>query len=290
MSTTTIPTRTLAAPFERSGRGVHRGLLARVRVEPAPFGTGLVFTNLDGTEAIGAQIGHAVSGSGATVLAQGEMRVETTEHLLAALYGCGVTDARVVIDGEEVPIMDGSARPWVEAVRQVGVVDGPPARCLAVQRAVRVERGEAYAAIEPFDGCRVEVVVDYGDDMGPRGRAGVELAGDAFAREVAWARTFVMAKDIPRLRAAGKGRGADIENTVIWGPQGVENPDGLRADDESVRHKLLDAVGDLALLGAPWRGRVEVYRGGHALHHDLIRALLGDPTAWTWLGPSGDSR
>ncbi len=274
------PRRTLRAPLTLRGVGVHSGAHAEVTVAPAPFGTGVALRRHGhARDVVPAQIEYVAGGDGATTLALGAARFGTVEHLLAALFGAGVTDADVSVRGAELPILDGSARPWSDAIAAAGTLDGPPGRTLVVRAPVEVQTAGGSARILPCPRCEVAVDVDFGPD-GPRGRAEVALEGDRFRDEVSWARTFVLSRDVDRLRAAGRGRGATPENTLVWRP----GMTALRAPDEPIRHKLLDAVGDLALLGLPVRGRLEVTRGSHALHHALLRALLADRDATDEIG------
>jgi len=267
------PRRTLGDAVDLRGIGVHTGAPCAVRVQPAPFGTGVVLRDPERPEIeVPARLQQVVGGAGATVLARDGLRIGTVEHLLAALHGAGVTDATVEVRGPEIPILDGSARPFADALAEVGIVQGPPGPVLGVTAPVEVVAHGGRARITPAARCEVAVDVDFGPE-GPRGHAEVVLEGDRFRQEVAFARTFVLARDVERLRAAGRGAGATAENTVVWGPAGPHGP--LLVPDEPVRHKLLDLVGDLALLGAPLRGRVVVERGSHALHHALLGALLG---------------
>ncbi len=215
-------------------------------------------------------VGHR----GATVLGRDGARVGTPEHLLAALWGRGVLDARLVLSGAEVPALDGSAAPWLDAIDEAGVVAGPQAVVKRVARPVEVALGGGVARLTPAAVRRVSVQVDFGPG-GPAGAAAVELGSPDFDREIAPARTFVLARDVERLRAEGRGGGATPENTVVWPAS------ALRFPDEPVRHKLLDLVGDLALCGVPVMGAIEVVRGSHALHHRLVRALApGCPPAF----------
>jgi len=245
------------------GVGVHSGLRCAARVLPAPWGTGRVFVCRG--EHIPADLAHARAIPGATVL-HGEVAVAgTPEHLLSALSALGITDALVEVQGPEVPILDGSAAPWCEGLADVGHVEGPELRPRVVTEVVEVRAHGGMATLRPADRCEVAVEVDFG---GPWcGRA--EVALERFCEEVAWARTFVFQRDVERLRAAGRGRGATPDNTVLLGEHQALAP--LRAPDEPVRHKLLDAVGDLALVG-PVLGRLEVKRGSHALHLAILRS------------------
>lgn len=267
--------RTLSKPFTLSGVGVHTGARAAVTVAPAAWGAGIAFRDRDRPRRkVPAQIEYVSGSGGATSLALGPARVQTVEHLLAALYGAGITDADVAVHGPELPVLDGSAKPWADAIAGAGMQEGPDALVIVVTQAVKVSRGASWATLEPADRCEVRAEVDFGDPRLPRGDASVVIEGDRFRDEVAWARTFVLERDADRLRAAGRGKGASRENTVVWGRS------ELRAPDEAVRHKLLDAVGDLALLGAPVRAKMTVHRGSHALHHALLRALVNS-SSWT---------
>jgi UDP-3-O-[3-hydroxymyristoyl] N-acetylglucosamine deacetylase len=232
---------------------------------------------------VGVHLDAAVAVPGATVIAG----VSTVEHLLAALVGGGVTDAVIEVTGREVPILDGSARPWCEALAGVGLRGGPAASTLQVIAPVEWWDGPRGGRWSPHPGAVVSVAVDFGAADHLRGSAEIDLRAGEFAVEAGWARTFVMERDVERLRAAGLGRGASMANTVVVGMDGVVGT--LRHPDEIVRHKLLDAVGDLALLGAPLRGRLEVVRGGHAVHHELVRALLETPGAWYLASPESHS-
>jgi len=254
--------RTLARSVRRAGIGLHSGLATAVTLAPARFGTGVVFLTTKGS--VPADVEHAAAGPGATVLTSGDACVSTPEHLLAALAALGVTDVELLLEGDEVPALDGSAAPWVEAIDEAGRTDGPPMRERAPTAKVAVVQDHGRATVEPGD-PQLAVWIDYGAD-GPTGALTVPFTEHAFREEVCWARTFVLDRDVERLRAAGRGRGATEANTAVW-PAGA-----LRAPDEPVRHKALDAWGDLALLG-PFSARVSVERGSHALHLALARAV-----------------
>ena len=207
--------------------------------------------------------------------------VATVEHLLAALVGLGVDNVRVEIDGAEVPVMDGSAAAFIEAVDRVGTVKQSSAkRFLKIIRPVRIAMGSAWAEFSPFDGTRFEVAIDYDCPVIGSQAMKVALTAKSFRREIAAARTFGNMKDVERLRAAGFARGSSLENSVVISEGAVLNPGGLRYPDEFVRHKVLDAIGDLALAGAPLHGLYRSYRGGHKLNAAALSALLANRKAW----------
>ena len=251
--------RTLVRAVSRSGIGVHTGEPAEITLAPAPFGTGIRFVTERGE--IPATLAHARAEPGCTVLSAGSARVLTPEHLLAAVAALGLTDVRIALRGPEVPAMDGSAGPWVDAIDEAGRADGPALIPFSPSAEARVDGFGGWATLGPGASLSVEVAFD----GGPTGTLRVPATEDAFRTEIAWARTFVRAVDVERLRAAGRGRGATAENTVVWPGS------ALRSADEPVRHKLLDAWGDLALLG-PCRVALHVVRGSHALHHAVLSA------------------
>jgi len=257
--------RTVQRAFARVGPGVHTGIISRLEVRPAEPGTGLRFVSPEGGS-VPVHIGSVRSLPGSTVLTSETLMVRTPEHLLAALVAHQVTDATLVLDGPEVPILDGSALPWCEALSEVGTVGVPPDAWVVPE--VRVEAHGGVATAVPSATLRLEVEVSYAD--GPAGQASVELPGP-FCQRVALARTFAMKRDVERLLASGRGAGATLENTVIWDVTGPVN--SLRCADEPVLHKLIDLAGDLALVGRRIAGTIRVCRGSHALHHELVRAL-----------------
>lgn len=252
--------RTLRREVEVEGVALHAGGPVRARLAPAAWGSGRVFV-VDGVP-IPADLDHARADPGATVLAAGGAEVRVVEHLLATLDALGVTDVVVRVDGPELPAGDGSALCWVAAIDAAGRVDGPPLPGRAPLRETKLAAHGGVARLGPGDVVGVEV--DYPD--GPRGAVRVRRTEAAFRAQIAWARTFVLARDVDALRAAGRGRGATPENTVVW-PLAA-----LRAPDECVRHKLLDAWGDLALRG-PGPAAFDVARGTHRLH---LAALRGE--------------
>ncbi len=253
---------TLRRAAVRRGVSLHGGRPVEARLLPAGFGAGITFRTPRGE--IPADLAHAAAEPGATVLRRGEAIVRTPEHLLAALGALGVWDVVVELDGDEPPALDGSAAGWVEAVDEAGRVEHGAVEERVVQHEVVTEQDGGRAALGPGAGVAARIAFE----GGPEGALEVEATEEAFRREVAWARTFVLARDVERLRAAGRGRGASAENTVVW-PGAA-----LRSPDEPLRHKLLDAWGDLALAG-PIRARWAVELGSHRLHLAALRAALG---------------
>lgn len=208
--------------------------------------------------------------------------VATVEHLLAALRGMGVDNVDVEIDGAEAPIMDGSAEPFVEAIQEAGVRQlNEPRRFIRILKPIRVEDGAAFAQFTPYDGFRIDVEIDFPTPLVGRQRVAMDVTPGNFRRELSRARTFGFMKDVKQLWAAGRALGASLDNTVVLADDRIVNPEGLRYKDEFVRHKALDAVGDLALAGAPLLGAFRSYRGGHRLNNMVLHALYQNRDAWT---------
>lgn len=259
--------RTLRTFVTWNGIGVHSGADCSVELRPAAFGDGLVLVVGEHHARIG--IDAVVARAGATALRVGPHVISTVEHVLASLVAHGVTDAEIVVTGPELPIVDGSAQPFWEGLLATGTRDGPPIEPLVVTEPLAVQANGGSAQWLPGDVCNVHVHVDFGAF---HGRASAVVPGPAFGA-FAHARTFALANDVTAMLAAGRGRGANLENTVVWGDNGPQND--LRMIDEPVWHKLIDAIGDLALVGRPVRGHLVVDRPSHALHHAAIRTLLG---------------
>jgi UDP-3-O-[3-hydroxymyristoyl] N-acetylglucosamine deacetylase len=207
----------------------------------------------------------------------------TAEHVLAALAGLRIDNAVIEIDGPEAPIMDGSAAPFVAAIDQVGVAILPaPRRYIQILKPVRVAKDDSYGELRPYrHGFRVELDIEFDHPLIGRQRLSLDVEPNAFRRELARARTFGFMRDVAKLWNAGYALGASFENTLVVTDSRVLNPEGLRFADEFVRHKALDAIGDLALAGAPLIGAYRSVRGGHKLNHAVLSALMADPSAWT---------
>jgi UDP-3-O-[3-hydroxymyristoyl] N-acetylglucosamine deacetylase len=277
--------RTLKSAIDCVGIGLHSGCRVRLGLLPAPAGTGIVFRRTDLGIDIPARFDHVIDSRLCTVLGlPGEpaARVATVEHVMAALVGAGVHNAIVELDGPEVPIHDGSAASFLFLIDCAGVVEQDQfTASIEVLRPVRVTHGEAFAELRPVPlGFDMSVSIAFAAAAIGRQALTLRLSRAAFRSELARARTFAMAGEIEQLRAAGLARGGSLDNAVVVDGARVLNPGGLRMGDEFVRHKLLDAVGDLALAGAPMLGRFIGHRTGHALNNKLLRALFADASNW----------
>ncbi len=277
---------TLAREVSLKGVGVHAGIEATLTLKPASANSGVVFVRSFADQAPRkATVSHkSVQATDlATVLGdRSGALVSTVEHVLAALNGLGVDNALVEIDGPEVPILDGSAADFVAAIDAAGVTQLRGRRkYLKVLKPIRVENGASFGELTPYGaGFRLEVEIEFGHQAIGRQRFAATMNPSVFRRELAGARTFGFLKDVERLRAAGYARGAALENTVCLDDAGIINEGGLRFADEFVRHKALDAVGDLALAGLPLLARYTSFRGGHKLNFEVVNALLADRSAF----------
>jgi UDP-3-O-[3-hydroxymyristoyl] N-acetylglucosamine deacetylase len=210
------------------------------------------------------------------------VRLQTVEHLLSALVGLEVEHLRIEVDAEELPILDGSAAPWVDAILQAGiqVLDGRR-RFIRITQPVETRDGDRWIRALPFNGLRLRYIIDFPIPALGRQSRELSLTPDKYRRELSSARTFCLAQEVDQLRARGLALGGSLENAVVFGPDGPLN-DSLRFEDEAVRHKMLDLVGDLALLGAPLLGLIEAHAAGHAMHVALAQAILANPSCWEW--------
>jgi UDP-3-O-[3-hydroxymyristoyl] N-acetylglucosamine deacetylase len=279
---------TLASEISLTGTGVHSGAPVSIALCPADGDTGLRFLisngNADGIE-IAADHQWVTGVTLCTMLGDGNgASVATVEHVLAALRGLGVDNAIIEIDSAEVPIMDGSAAPFVEAIDEVGLAElDTPRRFLKVLKPIRVEDGGAVGELTPHNGFHLDIVIDFETKLIGTQKIAMDLNPGSFRRELARARTFGFMNDVERLWAAGLALGASLENTVAIGDDRIINREGLRYADEFVRHKALDAVGDLALAGAPMLGAFRSSRGGHRLNALVLKTLFADSDAWTMI-------
>jgi UDP-3-O-[3-hydroxymyristoyl] N-acetylglucosamine deacetylase len=281
--------RTLKRPIGCVGVGLHCGQRVQMTLNPAPVGSGLVFRRIDIAPApidIPARFDHVVDTRLCTGVASADrpdVQVGTVEHLTAALYGCGIDNALIELDGPEVPILDGSSAPFVFLLECAGFVeqDAPRAE-IEVLRPIRVASGDAYAELRPHSGPGLAMALSIAFDAPAIGRQALSLrlTPDAFRHELARARTFTLIHEVAQLQAAGRAKGGSLDNAIVVDQARVLNPGGLRMPDEFVRHKLLDAVGDLALAGAAVRGRFVAHRSGHTLNNRLLCALFADAGTW----------
>jgi UDP-3-O-[3-hydroxymyristoyl] N-acetylglucosamine deacetylase len=276
---------TLAAPVRFAGVGVHSGHSVNVTIRPAPANSGVVFVRSDiqvGDNRIPARGDAVVRTTLGTVIGNAAgATVSTIEHLMAALAALGVDNALVEVDGAELPIMDGSAQPFVRLLDKAGLrpLDAPR-RYIEILEPIEVADGDRRASLVPCDRFEMAFEIDFDSDA--IGRQTVDLVVDeaTFRAELADSRTFGFAHEVDALREAGLARGGTLDNVVVIDGDRVLNPEGLRRPDELVRHKALDALGDLYLLGGPLIGRFEGVRAGHGLNNALVRALLARPEAW----------
>ena len=277
---------TLARSVSLTGVGVHSGESVCITFNPAEADTGIVFNRHDGDElvmsvrAVSSQVG---STDLCTLLGKATDRsVATVEHLMAALSGLGIDNVSIDIDAGEVPIMDGSAMPFIEAFESVGIVSlSEKRRYIRVVKPVRMEMGGSWAEFIPHDGTRFEIDIDFNTPLIGRQSWKGEINAENFRKELARARTFGFMRDVEQLWASGHALGSSLENSVVIADDHtVINIEGLRYTDEFVRHKTLDAVGDLALAGAQFIGCYRSYRGGHKLNALALRALLADSSAY----------
>ena len=272
-----------------TGIGVHSGSPVTLTLHPAEPDSGISFLRcgIDGRDReLKANFRSVMATEFATVLGdRSGPGVSTTEHVLAALRGLGVDNAIIEVDGAEVPIMDGSAAPFVAAIDQVGVVVQSAARrYIQVLKPVRVGKNGCYGELRPHvSGLRIEAEIEFDHPLVGRQQFAVDVAPDVFRRDLARARTFGFMRDVAKLWSAGYALGASFDNTVVVADDRVLNSEGMRFPDEFVRHKAVDAIGDLALAGAPLLGAYRSVRGGHKLNHAVLTALMADRSAWTYV-------
>ncbi len=277
---------TLRNPIACTGIGLHSGLRIVLELAPAPPDSGIVFHRCDAGVDIPARFDRVVDGHLATRLAAigaPDIGIATIEHLMAALAALGIDNARVSIDGPELPVLDGSAAPFVFLIDCAGTLpQDAPRREITILRRIHVAEGDSFVELapDPAPGLSMELSIAFDAPAIGRQAFSLPLTEQGFRRELAAARTFITADAIAGLRAAGLAQGGTLDNAVVVEDARVLNPAGLRMPQEFVRHKLLDAVGDLALAGLPIRGRFRAHRSGHALNHRLLEALFAAPDSY----------
>ncbi|WP_127142912.1 UDP-3-O-acyl-N-acetylglucosamine deacetylase [Pelagibacterium montanilacus] len=278
-----IRQRTPAAVVEFAGIGVHNGRPSRLTISPAPSDSGIlierILDNGERTDPVRVDHSRVTRTSLCTVLDLGSsVSVSTVEHVLAALSGLGIDNAKVTIEGEECPILDGSAAPFVSALVSVGLsVQSARKRFIRILRTVTVRENDAFATLEAHNGRTFDVEIDFDSQVIGHQRMILDWSPRRFAEDVSAARTFGFVAQAKVLRQAGYALGSSLENSIAIEADKISNPDGLRYEDEFVRHKLLDAIGDLALAGLPIYGRFRSYKGGHKLNSMVLQTLFASP-------------
>ncbi len=272
--------RTLKRPVGCTGIGLHSGKPVRLTLKPAPAGHGLRFQRTDVGVEIPARLAWLSRQDHATTLSKDGVSVETVEHLLAALFALGVDDAVIEVSGPEIPILDGSAAPFVILIHEAGTrPHREPREYLKITRPVEVVRGSKLARLVPADRFEVSYTIGFDHPLLRHQACAVRITSETFVDELAPARTFGFLRDVEAMRKSGLARGGSLENAVVIGETGVLN-NALRFEDEFVRHKAMDAVGDLALLGHPILGRLEAVKAGHELHAAVAQKLMATPDAF----------
>ncbi|KGM53845.1 UDP-3-O-(3-hydroxymyristoyl) glucosamine N-acyltransferase [Lysobacter daejeonensis GH1-9] len=277
--------RTLKNVIRATGVGLHSGEKVFLTLRPAAVDTGIVFrrVDLDPVLEIPARADLVTETTLCTGLSCGPAKIQTVEHLLSALAGLGVDNAYIDLSAPEVPIMDGSAGPFVFLLQSAGIAEqDAPKRFIRIKHAVEVRDGDKVARFEPHDGFRIGFTVQFDHPAIPasQSRAEIEFSSASYVKEVSRARTFGFMRDLEYMRERNLGLGGSMDNAIVLDEFRVLNDDGLRYADEFVRHKILDAVGDLYLAGRPIIGAFEGYKSGHALNNKLVRALLAEQSAW----------
>ena len=280
-----IRQRTLKNVIRATGIGLHTGEKVYLTLRPAAVDTGIVFrrVDLDPPAEIPARAENVGDTTLSTSLMCNGARVATVEHLLSALAGLGIDNAYVDVSAPEVPIMDGSAGPFVFLVQSAGVEDqNAPKRFIRIKKRVQVEDGDKWARFDPFEGFKVSFAIEFDHPVFKNRcqEAVVDFSTTSFVKEVSRARTFGFMRDVELMREKRLALGASLDNAVVVDDYRVLNEDGLRYDDEFVKHKVLDAIGDLYLLGRSLIGAFNGYKSGHALNNRLLRALMADESAW----------
>lgn len=283
MASSSFNQRTLLEPVHCQGVGLHSGAPVNLTLLPAPVNHGIVFVRTDTPRPVclPALTEYVVDTSLATTLGRDGVKVSTVEHLMSALCGMGLDNVRVEVDGPEVPIMDGSAAPFASRIAEAGVREQEePRRLLVIKKTVTVTDGDKEASLSPARGFRISCTVDFKHPLITEQSYELEFSDRLFSREISRARTFCFRRDVEMMQKMGLARGGSLDNAIVVDEFSILNPDGLRFADEFVRHKILDAIGDIALFGHPVVGHLKAFKTGHALNQKLVKAVLADPSAY----------
>jgi UDP-3-O-[3-hydroxymyristoyl] N-acetylglucosamine deacetylase len=277
--------RTLKNSIRATGVGLHTGTRIAMTLRPAPPDSGIVFRRVDLSPPVdipahAQNVGETRLG---TTLGQGEARVSTVEHLLSALAGLGIDNCIVEVSAPEVPIMDGSAGPFVFLLQSAGIAEqATPKRFVRVKKSVEVRDGDKWARFDPYEGFKVNFEIEFNHPVFQKHsqKASMDFSTTTYLKEVSRARTFGFMRDLETMRAHNLALGGNLDNAIVLDDSGVMNEDGLRSEDEFVKHKILDAIGDLYLLGHSLIGEFTGFKSGHGLNNRLLRTLLADASAW----------
>ncbi len=283
MSLSSDNQRTLTEAISCQGVGLHTGAPVTLTLRPAPAHHGIVFVRTDTPRpvSIPALAEYVVDTSLATTLGKDGVKVGTVEHLLSALAGLGLDNVRVELDGPEVPVMDGSAEHFVQMVAGAGVRELEEKRSyLVIKKPVTVTEGDKEASLDPSRRFRVSCTIDFEHPLISSQSFEVDLCDRRFSGEISRARTFGFLRDVEKLKKLGLARGGSLDNAIVVDESSILNPDGLRFPDEFVRHKILDAIGDVSLFGRPVIGHLKVFKTGHSLNHKLVQKVLADPSCY----------
>lgn len=279
--------RTLKSLVRTTGVGLHSGTKVSLALRPAPPGTGIVFHRVDLNPVVDIKADPFSVGDTrmASCLEKDGAKLGTVEHLMSALAGLGIDNLHVDVDAEEIPILDGSAAPFVFLLQSAGIEEqAAPKRFMRVRKPVEAKEGDKWARLLPYDGFRLEFSILFNHPAVDKSGTAVtvDFADQSYIRNIARARTFGFTQDVEAMQAQGLALGGSLENAIVMDEYRVLNAEGLRLPDEFVRHKVLDAVGDLYLVGAPLLAHFSAHKSGHALNNKLLRALLADAEAWEW--------
>ena len=277
--------RTITNTIKAMGVGLHSGKKVILELLPAPADSGINFirSDLEPNVEIPAIFEHVGDTTLSTTLYKEGSRIATIEHLLSAIAGLGVDNCIIKVNGPEIPIMDGSAGPFVFLIQSAGITQQDKIKkFIKVKKEVRVERGDSFAAIKPFDGFKVSFTIEFDDPTINKyaSTSSIDFSSTSFVKEVGRARTFGSTKDLDYLQSQDLALGASVANAIAIGEDGIVNEEGLRFDDEFVKHKMLDAIGDLYLLGHNLIGQFTGYKSGHSLNNELLRKILDSEDAW----------
>lgn len=275
------PQRTIKNEVSFEGIGLHTGRYARVTLKPASRDNGITFIRSDKNTVIKAHVGSVIDTAFATTIGQDGAKIRTVEHIMAALAGLGIDNIFVDVDGPEIPILDGSSTELISIILQAGIAkQGKKRPYLRIKRPIIFDDGNSKVAALPYEGRRITYSIFFNHYGFGEQRLSIEINEETFAREIAPARTFGFLKDIEYLRTNGLAKGGSLENAIILGENGVLNSSGLRFKDEFVRHKVLDSIGDLAILGFPIYGHIIANKSGHSTNIKFLKKLLAFPEAW----------